>query len=310
MMRNWNLVILSVLLAGCSSNVHGDFACKAPGGTCAPLRSIDEAAVREGGGIVPNAASIDPAFSQRTSSPILAAFSESAPPERTGERVLRVVFPAHVDAQGIYHEPSAVHAVVETPRWSDVSVLGREASAKAPSKPVQQASVVSKRGSALASMDEVIAAGAAREASAYHQQSSFSPPIPPVPAGAGVADETGSVSATPETSVATAMAAVGVVSSKRPIVAAAKPKIVGQTTTELNASSLRRTEAEMKSATIVEMGSGSPDLPEPRGAVAQIPVRQQAETGTVGAAGGKPTDAVPTVNQYERSLIVGPGAQQ
>ncbi|WP_323810819.1 hypothetical protein [Sphingobium baderi] len=37
--------------------------------------------------------------------------------QRTGERVLRIIFPAHVDEQGRLHEASAVHAVVADGEW-------------------------------------------------------------------------------------------------------------------------------------------------------------------------------------------------
>lgn len=302
MTRKWSMALLGILLTGCASNVHGDFACRAPNGTCEPLRSIDESAVREAGGTVANAASIDPAFQPRSAAPILAAYSESAPPERTGERVLRVVFPAQIDAQGIYHEPAAVHAVVSAPHWSDVPLAPKATAARKVVEPVQQASAAAARGSTLASMDEVIAARAARETASVQQYQSFSAPSPLGSVGGGVAESPGSVSVTPATSVAAVMANVldAVPAQARPTVI--KPKITGSTTADLNISSLRRTEADVRAATPVEMGSGAGEVGT--GTTSLVPVVSGAPLTQRSA------DRQSQVQSYETLVTAGPGAQQ
>lgn len=307
-MRTWNLAMLGVLLAGCASNVHGEFTCQAPGGTCAPLRSIDESAVREAGGLVPNAASIDPAFQQRSSAPILAAYSEAPPPERTGERVLRVVFPAHVDVQGIYHESAAVHAVVQSPRWSEAQALPVKA-ARTVAEPKQQAEASVTRGSTLATMDEVVAARAEREAPTYQQYRSFSQPASPGSGGGGVVEERGFGSTTPANSVANVMARAVAAPVPRQVVHASKTRISGSTTAELNASSLRRTEADLPPAPVVDMGSGNGGGAEAQGlAPASIPA--PASASAVGVAASGPADEVKPSQQYEMLVKADPGTPQ
>jgi len=91
--RTSKLVILAglaVTISGCAtlgSNVSGDFACRAPGGTCAPTSAIDDAATKA-----------------------------SAPQDRTAQvkapntdRKLRIVIAARRDAGGREHEARIVH---------------------------------------------------------------------------------------------------------------------------------------------------------------------------------------------------------
>lgn len=107
-------------LSGCASlnaNIKGDFACRAPGGMCAPTSKIDDQALAMISGADPEAMPagvIDPnALPDRRLIPVIA----SASPARTREKVLRIVFPAHVDRSGRYREASAIHAVVERGTW-------------------------------------------------------------------------------------------------------------------------------------------------------------------------------------------------
>ena len=105
-------------LSACATlggNVKGDFACRAPDGICAPTSTIDDAALAmiSGDGAAAQPAgpySPVPDVSARTT---LA----SVMPKRTGEKVLRIVFPAHVDGAGRFRESTAVHAVVERGAW-------------------------------------------------------------------------------------------------------------------------------------------------------------------------------------------------
>jgi conjugal transfer pilus assembly protein TraV len=107
-------------LSGCASlggNVKGDFTCKAPGGICAPSSMIDDRALAMISGedgdrlIQPAGPYAEPPTEGR-------GYQNVAAPARTRERVLRIVFPAQIDAAGRLHEQSAVHAVVEQGEWS------------------------------------------------------------------------------------------------------------------------------------------------------------------------------------------------
>ena len=110
------LATLALSLAGCThigTNISGDFSCRSQlgrlhGAGCQPLSEVDAHAVREllkteGLGLAE--------VRQRVS---VAAADAS----RTGERTLKVVFPAHVDGSGMLHDEAVVWAVVEAARWS------------------------------------------------------------------------------------------------------------------------------------------------------------------------------------------------
>lgn len=95
-----------VPLAGCmttGTNMHNDFACRAPNGTCAPMSVIDGKAVAGMGAMAqPIGGIVDPAMPREGRA--VTASADGSPPGRTADRVLRVVFPAHIDASGIYHD--------------------------------------------------------------------------------------------------------------------------------------------------------------------------------------------------------------
>ena len=96
-----------VTLSSCASlgsNISGSFDCKAPGGSCAPTSQIDAAA---------NAPMLDQSPSSGRRSLISAAQTA-----RTGERVLKIVFPGFVDASGNLHEARSVHVVARSPDWA------------------------------------------------------------------------------------------------------------------------------------------------------------------------------------------------
>ena len=111
-----------VLLAGCTTfgtNIKGSFACGAPqGGSCAPATVIDDKALAE----------ISGETSYRPAGPFQAPLRQAGPqriayaatPQASGvgpQKVLRIVFPAHVDGAGRYHETSVVQAVVDNGQW-------------------------------------------------------------------------------------------------------------------------------------------------------------------------------------------------
>ncbi|AMK26059.1 MULTISPECIES: hypothetical protein [Sphingobium] len=114
--------------AGLGSNVKGSFTCSAPDGICAPSSVIDDRAlamITDDPSAIP-ASGIFEGGTRRARPPgrILAGTGDgtgSGSARRTGERVLRIIFPAHVDEQGRLHEASAIHAVVADGEWRAAS---------------------------------------------------------------------------------------------------------------------------------------------------------------------------------------------
>lgn len=107
---------LILALSACvsfGSNVKGQFSCRAPKGDCAPSRVIDDRATHDlGSAPVP-----DDLGRARVRAGIVEPTGLAAP-QRTGERTLRIVFPAHVDEVGTLHDEAVAWAVVEAPQWS------------------------------------------------------------------------------------------------------------------------------------------------------------------------------------------------
>ena len=159
-----SLLALSLSLTGCvtGGNIKGDFQCSAPGGTCAPMSTIDAAAIS---GIGSFRSIGEPGIEGQSvprgiAGPVLA---DGTAPARTSDRVLRVVFPAHIDADGIYREQSAAHAVVENGAWAEA--LGGKPANPRGVPALRAAGVVpasSAAPSALATLDEIVAARAAQ----------------------------------------------------------------------------------------------------------------------------------------------------
>ncbi|QNE07775.1 conjugal transfer protein [Croceicoccus marinus] len=120
-------------LAGCTTfatNVRGSFACGAPGdGTCAPATVIDDRALAQitgdagyvpAGPYRPAPADMGPGIIA-ASAPAAGPGVAQAAPVPVGQKVLRIVFPAHVDRSGRYHETSIVRAVVDNGSWMRAS---------------------------------------------------------------------------------------------------------------------------------------------------------------------------------------------
>ncbi len=101
---------VGLALAGCTSlggTVRGDFTCRAAQGTCAPMSVNDAGALA--------------AMTQdRRVSPGREHAAASGA-TRTGERLLSVVLPAHVDADGVLHDAATVHVVVEPAHWQPIA---------------------------------------------------------------------------------------------------------------------------------------------------------------------------------------------
>ena len=129
------LGLAATQMAACTSllggNIKGNFACSAPGGTCAPSTVIDDQALA----VIQNARPMVPASGpyfqpqSRTSGQsarlmptgsgkIAAAGPGVAHRER---RVLKVVFPSYVDGSGNFHEPRVVHTVADAGGWMQLS---------------------------------------------------------------------------------------------------------------------------------------------------------------------------------------------
>lgn len=116
-LRNLAPVILLLAGTGCThlgTNISGQFTCRSPKGDCAPSRVIDDRATAGLAAEPRDGAVPDDALAR-------ARHRAGATPgdvTRTGERTLRVVFPAHVDEAGVLHEEAVAWAVVEAPHWS------------------------------------------------------------------------------------------------------------------------------------------------------------------------------------------------
>lgn len=113
------LLLTTVLGAsGCTTlggTVKGDFTCRAPAGTCAPMTKIDAAAI----GSVDEEGASAPMVGPRRQG---ASGKGGSVAVRTGERMLTILLPAHVDEAGVLHDSATVHAVVEQPAWTFASV--------------------------------------------------------------------------------------------------------------------------------------------------------------------------------------------
>ncbi len=105
-------------LSACASlgtNVSGSFDCKAPGGSCAPTAVIDAQASEA------LLVAQQPGGRRRS----IAA----TPTARTGEQLLKIIFPGFVDSDGNLHEARTVHVVAQRPDWT--AALAGEDSIKA-----------------------------------------------------------------------------------------------------------------------------------------------------------------------------------
>ena len=121
-MKHWQgtaaLAIAAAGLAGCTTmggNVKGSFACSAPAGVCAPTSKIDDQALAMISGAEASPSGL--IYPDVQAAPSIIPASGSGRLTRSTEKVLRIVFPAHVDRLGFYREASAVHAVVERGEW-------------------------------------------------------------------------------------------------------------------------------------------------------------------------------------------------
>ncbi len=112
---------MAAALGGCThlgTNIAGQFSCRAPKGDCQPLSVIDARAIHE---LIKDSGITLDEPKQRSS--VAAADNQ-----RTSERTMRVVLPAHVDAAGTLHDEAVAWAVVEAPRWtSELRIKDRPA---------------------------------------------------------------------------------------------------------------------------------------------------------------------------------------
>jgi len=126
------LILAGTGLSSCTTmggNIKGNFSCVAPDGICAPSSTIDDRALAMIAGeegdrmITPAGPYSAPATGDLGGQSIAARNiaggfqSAAATPARSQERVLRIVFPAQIDAAGRLREQTAIHAVVERGEW-------------------------------------------------------------------------------------------------------------------------------------------------------------------------------------------------
>ena len=100
------------LTAGCTTlggHVAGEFACRAPKGDCAPTQVIDARATGASSDLATTTAALDNRAWTRAEPGDLA---------RTRERTLRIVFPAHVDGAGVFHDEAVAWAIAEPADWA------------------------------------------------------------------------------------------------------------------------------------------------------------------------------------------------
>jgi len=130
-------LVATASLGACTSfggNVQGNFSCRAPDGICAPTSTIDDAALALIGadqGVIPAGP-----FSAPTMGAPRMIQTAANEPVRSGEKVLRIVFPSHIDRAGRFRETTAIHAVVERAVWTT-----------APAAPARRISAVTLEGS-------------------------------------------------------------------------------------------------------------------------------------------------------------------
>jgi conjugal transfer pilus assembly protein TraV len=108
--HNLALPLMLASLSACATlgtNVAGDFSCRAPKGGCAPTGTIDAAAT------APSPASNSEHTPLRARAGIVPGDIS-----RTGERTLKIVFPAHIDSQGTLRDEAVAWAVVEQADWA------------------------------------------------------------------------------------------------------------------------------------------------------------------------------------------------
>ena len=112
-------LVATASLGACTSfggNVQGNFSCRAPDGICAPTSTIDDAALALIGadqGVIP----AGPYSAPTMGAPRMIQTAANEP-VRSGEKVLRIVFPSHIDRAGRFRETTAIHAVVERAVWT------------------------------------------------------------------------------------------------------------------------------------------------------------------------------------------------
>lgn len=128
------LGLAATQLAACvgmfGGNIKGNFACGAPGGTCAPSTVIDDQALA----VIQNARPMAPAgpyFQPPANGPARTAALIPAGGGRLAtagngvvhreRRVLKVVFPSYVDGAGNFHEPRVVQTVADAGGWMQFS---------------------------------------------------------------------------------------------------------------------------------------------------------------------------------------------
>ena len=116
-----------LVLAGCTTlgtNINGTFNCGPAGeGSCSPATVIDDRALAEITGDASNVPAGPYRAPVREMQPGTVARAAGPQPVVVPgqQKVLRIVFPPHVDRAGRFHETSVVNAVVDNGVWTQAS---------------------------------------------------------------------------------------------------------------------------------------------------------------------------------------------
>jgi len=190
------------------TNINARFTCgPSEKGSCAPATVIDDRALAE----ITGDSSYLPAGPYhapvRQLGPGSAALAAGPPPQVVPgqQKVLRIVFPAHVDRAGRYHEASVVKAVVDNGQW--IAASPSNAVAMAPSLNLTvNPEILSQMGDEVADGKPIAAETAARGGMNDTR----------LPSAEAVADARARGSARASASVAAGRGETGVVPVNRP----------------------------------------------------------------------------------------------
>lgn len=187
-MKHIGLLGLLLASSACStlgSNVSGDFACDAPEGLCAPAAAIDARAIAQiaGPSSQPSGGALHALPVPLQGRVLATGLGNGTPPARSSDKTIKVVFPAHIDEAGIYHEESSAHVVVERGAWVE-ALAGRAVAgtAAAPMSPQPQ----STRSAAFQPGQPIVQSGVAAAASSSLPASAAILAPPPGSAGAAL----------------------------------------------------------------------------------------------------------------------------
>lgn len=116
-MAKLKLLLISTVLAvsGCAS-MNSEFNC--PAGKGVGCKSIHEINQMVDEGVLSSGESQpQPHILKTTLTPLLVDINETALPQRSAEKILRVWIASYEDIEGNWHSPQTVHTVVKKAEW-------------------------------------------------------------------------------------------------------------------------------------------------------------------------------------------------